>query len=485
MYDSLQKLNEIPIFHFFSEISQIPRCSGNEKEISDYFVRFARDRDLEVIQDESLNVIIKKPATEGYEQAQAVIIQGHMDMVCEKNDGTIHDFNKDPLTLRLEDDMLYATDTTLGADNGVAVAYALALLDATDIPHPALEVVITTEEETTMNGALTVDPSHFQGKILINIDSEDDNKLLVSGAGGLQTSLEIPLIEETTHEGYASFNLSVKGLIGGHSGFAIDKERGNALRLIGRLLYDLSNHITFGIQHVRGGMASNAIPREAMVTIALPEEEVGLLQKEIQAWTTTLIDEFAISDPDVFIELKQAEEVLPTCFSEETKRKVISSLMLLPNGIQSMSMDLKGLVESSVNVGKIDTNQTSIIIESDVRSSVKSRKYAITAQSQIVAESLDCKFSVNSDYPEWPYNPDSAIRQLFEKVYFEKEGKDIEVIAVHAGIECGIFIEKIPGLDAISIGPDIFDVHTPNEHVSIPSMLNNWKYFLDVLKEMK
>ncbi|AXI08763.1 aminoacyl-histidine dipeptidase [Oceanobacillus zhaokaii] len=485
MYDSLQKLNEIPVFHFFSEISQIPRGSGNEKEISDYFVRFARKRELEVIQDEALNVIIKKPPTAGYEHGPTVIIQGHMDMVCEKNVGTIHDFNKDPLKLRIKDDMLYATDTTLGADNGVAVAYALALLDAANKPHPALEIVITTEEETTMKGALSVDPGLLEGKIFVNIDSEEDNKLLVSGAGGLQTILEIPLIEEPTHEDYVSYNLSVKGLIGGHSGIEIDQERGNAIKLIGRLLYDLSTNVNFVIQHVRGGMASNAIPRETTVTIALPEGEVGLLHREIQTWTNTLKNEFAISDPDVFIELKQAEDSLSTCFSEETKRKVITSLFVLPNGIQSMSMDLKGLVESSLNVGKVDTTKTSIIIESDVRSSVKSRKYAITDQCRLIAESLDCNFRVTSDYPEWPYNPDSAIRKLFEKVYYEREGKNIEVTSVHAGIECGIFIEKIPGLDAISIGPDIFDVHTPNEHVSIPSMLNNWEYFLAVLKEMK
>ncbi|RDW20272.1 aminoacyl-histidine dipeptidase [Oceanobacillus arenosus] len=485
MYNSLQKLNEIPIFHFFSEISQIPRGSGNEKEISDYLVRFAYERGLEVIQDEALNVIIKKPATEGYENGPTVIIQGHMDMVCEKNEGTIHDFSKDPLKLRIKDDMLYATDTTLGADNGVAVAYQLALLDAVDIAHPALKIVITTEEETTMKGALAVDSSLLEGKILINIDSEEDNKLLVSSAGGLQTVLEIPIIEETTHEEYVSYNLSVKGLIGGHSGIEIDQERGNAIKIMGRLLYDLSTNFNLVIQHVRGGMASNAIPREVMVTIALPEGEVGLLHQKIQSWTHTLKKEFAISDPDVFIELKQVEYSLPTCFSEETKRKVITSLMLLPNGIQNMSMDLKGLVESSVNVGKVYTTKTSIIIESDVRSSMKSRKYAITDQSRVVAESLDCNFRVTSDYPEWPYNPNSAIRQLFEKIYFEREGKNIEVVAVHAGIECGIFIEKTPELDAISIGPDMFDVHTPNEHVSIPSMLNNWEYFLAVLKQMK
>lgn len=485
MFNSLQELEELPIFHFFSEISQIPRIPGKEQAISDYFVRFAKKRNLEVIQDEALNIIIKKPATKGYEQASPVIIQGHMDMVCEKNEGTTHDFTKDPLQLRIKEDMLYATDTTLGADNGVAVAYQLALLDAADIPHPALEIVITTEEETTMNGALSIDPSLLKGKTLINIDSAEEAKLLVSGAGGLQTRLEIPNIEEPIDKEYTSYHLAVKGLIGGHSGMEIDQERGNALKIMGRLLYDLSGEFPFAIQHVQGGMAANAIPRETVVTIALHAENVELLHEKLDAWTDTLKQEFAISDAGVFIEVKPSEEILPTSFSEETKRKLITALLLLPNGIQHMSMDLKGLVESSVNVGTIETTETSVIIESDVRSSVKSRKYAMKDQARLVAESLDCKFTVTSIYPEWPYNPESPIRQLFEQVYLKREGKAIEVVAVHAGIECGIFIEKIPELDAISIGPDIFDAHTPNEHVSIPSMINTWEYFLAVLKEMK
>lgn len=484
MYANLQELTKIPVFHFFSEISKIPRCSGKEQEISDYLVRFAKERNLEVVQDDSLNVIIKKSATPGYEHAPTVIIQGHMDMVCEKNEGTVHDFEKDSLTLRIKGDMLYATDTTLGADNGVAVAYALALLDADDISHPSLEVVITTAEETSMKGALTVEPAHFDGKILINIDSEEDHKLLVSGAGGLQAIQTIPIDWQTTPTDVVSYRVQVMGLKGGHSGMEIDQERGNANKLMGRVLYDLSTELPYMIEHMNGGMASNAIPREAYVTISLSEDKVALLRDKAEKWTKVLKNELAISDPDVYIELEHMETVAPKCLSEETKRKLIGSLMLLPNGIQHMSMEIEGLVESSINLGVVKTTETAIRLESDARSSVKSRKYAIVNQSRLVAESLGCAFTTTSDYPEWPYNPESDIRKLFEKVYRRREGKDIEITAVHAGIECGIFIEKIPGLDAISIGPDLFEVHTPNEHLSISSMMHNWEYFQAVLKEM-
>ncbi len=485
MYYSLAELTKVPIFYFFSEISKIPRCSGNEQAISDYLVQFAMKRQLEVIQDEALNVVIKKPATSGYDHAPTIIIQGHMDMVCEKNAGTVHDFNKDPLQLRVDGDMLYATNTTLGADNGVAVAYALALLDAQDLSHPALEVVITTEEETTMAGALAVDPKYFSGKILINIDSEEDHKLLVSGAGGLRTIHTIPIEWQQKSDNTVAYRVSVKGLQGGHSGMEIDQERGNSNKIIGRLLHNLSMEIPYSMQSIQGGLASNAIPRESEAVIAFYKHEMDKLEEKIEKWNCILKNELRNSDPNVFIKLEETEYVQSQCFSEETKHKVITSLMLVPNGIQRMSMEIEGLVESSINLGIVKTAETTVIFESDARSAVKSLKEAIAQRSKLIADSLGCEFMTDSDYPEWPYNPNSKIRTLFEKVYQERNGTDIEVTAVHAGIECCIFIEKIPGLDAISIGPDMYQVHTPDEHVSIPSMLHNWEYFIAVLEAMK
>ncbi|MGE7768238.1 aminoacyl-histidine dipeptidase [Peribacillus sp. NPDC096540] len=485
MYSNLEELTSHPVFHYFAEISNIPRGSGNEKEISDFLVRFARDRNLEVVQDKALNVIIKKPATIGYESAPIVIIQGHMDMVCEKNKGTLHDFEKDPLQLRIVGDMLYATDTTLGADNGIAVAYALALLDANDIPHPSLEVVITTEEETTMNGALAVDSSHFDGKILINIDSEEDGKLLVSSAGGIRVRQILPISWEPASNDTVPYTIRIKGLKGGHSGISINKERGNSNKLLGRLLHELTTNFTCFIQQINGGLKGNAIPREAEASILIHFDDVQKITDKIQQWDETFKNELQSSDPKVSIGFEKSESISTNVFSKETMRKAITSLLLIPNGVQGMNMGIEGLVESSINLGVVTTTDTEMKFESEIRSSVKSMKYNMVTQAKALAEMLGCKLLIDADYPEWPYNPESKLKKLFEQTYNEKYNDEIEIIAVHAGIECGVFIDKIPGLDAVSIGPDMFSVHTPDEHLSIPSAVNNWEYLLYTLKRMK
>ncbi|MCM3738389.1 aminoacyl-histidine dipeptidase [Bacillus cytotoxicus] len=485
MYNNLEELIKHPVFHHFAEISKIPRGSGNEKEISDYLVKFAKERNLEVVQDHAFNVIIKKPATAGYENVPTIIIQGHMDMVCEKNEATVHDFEKDPIQLRIEGDMLYANHTTLGADNGIAVAYALSLLDATDIPHPALEVVITTEEETTMGGAFAVDPSLFSGKIFINIDSEEDHKLLVSSAGGAKAVETISIVWGEMPANVLPYRLFVSGLKGGHSGMEIDKERGNANKILGRVLYDLSNEIAFSMSDVNGGLKTNAIPRESAATILLSESDVQKVEEKVKEWTSILQEELRAVDPDVNVSLTKLEETVENVFAKETQKQLISSLFLIPNGIQNMSMEIKGLVESSTNLGVVETLHNEIKLRNEVRSSVKSLKQHIVNEIKHIAEVVGAQFEKESEYPEWPYNPNSSIRSLFEKVHKEKYGKEVEVFAVHAGIECGVFMEKIPGLDAISLGPDMFHVHTPDEHVSIPSVVNNWEYFIEVLRETK
>lgn len=485
MYNNLESLLSHPVFYYFTEISNIPRGSGNEKEISDYLVRFAKERHLEVIQDKSLNVIIKKVATVGYESVPAVIIQGHMDMVCEKNKDTFHDFEKDPLQLRIIGDMLYATDTTLGADNGIAVAYALALLDATDLEHPALEIVITTEEETTMNGALTVDAAHFDGKILINIDSEEDGKLLVSSAGGVRVIQTLPIEWQETSDNKVSYCISIKGLKGGHSGIEINKERGNSIKLLGRVLHDLTTDFPCFIQQLNGGLKSNAIPREAEATVLIRPEDVKKITEKMEQWNRTFKKELRSSDPGVSIHFEKSDNNFTKAFSQDTMSKTITSLLLIPHGVHGMSIGIEGLVESSSNLGVVTTTDTEVTFVSEIRSSVNSIKTYMVHQAKSIAQLLECNIRIDSDYPEWPYNPDSKVKKLFEETYKEKYGKEMEVIAVHAGIECGVFIEKIPGLDAVSIGPDMFLVHTPEEHVSIPSTINNWEYFIYTLKRMK
>ncbi|KAA0948751.1 aminoacyl-histidine dipeptidase [Sporosarcina sp. ANT_H38] len=485
MYNNLQELTQHIVFQYFAEISAIPRGSGNEQAISDYLVRFAQERDLEVIQDTALNVIIKKAATVGYESAPIIIIQGHMDMVCEKNKGTVHDFDKDPLQLRIVGDMLYATDTTLGADNGIAVAYALALLDSTDIPHPALEVVITTEEETTMNGAIAVDASHFTGKIFINLDSEEDGKLLVSSAGGVHVTQVLPIVWTNASHEQVAYHLQIKGLKGGHSGISIDKGRANSTKLLGRLLHDLSTEIPYSIQQITGGLKSNAIPREAQAVIFISQNDVNKVNEKIAQWELIFKNELQLADPDVSISLEQKDSHSTAVLSEETKHKAITALLLIPHGIQAMSMGIEGLVESSTNLGVVTTTDTTIQFENEIRSSIKSAKANMVTQAKSLADMVGCEVLIDADYPEWPYNPESQVKKLFEETYREKYGKDIDVIAVHAGIECGVFMEKIPGLDAVSLGPDMYHVHTPDEHLSIPSTINNWEYFIYTLKRMK
>ncbi len=485
MYKSIEALTAHTVFHYFAEISKIPRGSGNERAISNYLVEFAKAQQLEVVQDEALNVIIKKAATKGYEQAPTVILQGHMDMVCEKNQGTIHDFETDPIQLRIIDDMLYATDTTLGADNGIAVAYALALLAATDLPHPPLEVVITTAEETTMGGAIAVDAEHFNGKLLINLDSGEDGKLLVSSAGGVHLTQVLPIEWAQAPSEHAAYRIHISGLQGGHSGIDIDLERGNANKLLGRLLHDLTAQVNYSLQQLNGGLQSNAIPREAEATILIPVAQVEKMKEILGSWDEVYKNELQLSDQGVAITFEERESASHKVFSEHTKEYTITSLLLLPNGVQGMSRGIKGLVESSTNLGVVETTDTEVRFENEIRSSVKSMKKAIATEVTTIARLLGSTVTVDKDYPEWAYEPTSKLKALFEQTYREKYEEDIEVIAVHAGIECGIFTDKIPGLDAVSIGPDMFEIHTPNEHLSIPSTINNWEYLTYTLEKIK
>jgi dipeptidase D len=481
----LNNLEPSLVFSYFEEISQIPRGSGNEKAISDYLVKFAKEKNLKVIQDNVNNVIIKKPGTPGYENAPTVILQGHMDMVCEKNKDTIHDFEKDPLNLRIIDDMIYATDTTLGADNGIAIALSLALLASKDIPHPALEVLITVEEETGLSGAAAVNEKHLDGKYLINMDSEEEGRLLVSCAGGARTIQSIPIVWEMTKPNLVSYAISITGLKGGHSGMEIDKGRGNSNKLIGRVLNALDSQFEYYIKEINGGSKMNAIPREADAVILLRPQDVVTLEDNILIWKKIISNELRAVEEDFQLNIEKIDYNYAEVFSKETKDKVIASLILIPNGIQTMSMEIPGLVESSTNLGVVTTTNSTVNLESAVRSSVKSLKAQIISIGKKVAQITETEFSVSSDYPQWEYNPVSELRKIFIKVYETNYGKTPDVYAIHAGVECGLFKEKLPDLDMISFGANMYDVHTPNEHVSISSIQRTWDYLLAVLKEIK
>ena len=470
------------VFKYFEEISQIPRGSGNEKEISDYLRKFGEDLGLETIQDEALNIIIRKPATKGYENAPGVVLQGHMDMVCEKNKGTNHDFTKDPLQLRIDGDYIYATDTTLGADNGIAVAMGLAVLASNDIEHPALEVLVTVDEEAGMSGAMALDGNLVKGKYILNLDSEEEGHLLVSCAGGVTALSTIPVEFTDADSSKVAFSLEIKGLLGGHSGMDIIKQRANSNKLLGRLLNLIS--IDFDLAKVEGGSKNNAIPRESDCVLMINPSDKETFISDVERITATFKHEFSTSDPGLEVICKEttAPAKVLNC---DSKSRVISMLNIIPNGIQTMSMDIENLVESSTNIGVLRTTDSAVTFECAVRSSVGSLKTDITNRMELLTKQLNGTLQLISDYPAWEYAKNSQLEKMCIDAYKNLTGNEPIIMALHAGLECGLLLEKMPHAEAISFGPNMYDVHTPNEHLSISSTENTWKFLLAVLKSMK
>ena len=480
----LENLQPAKVFKYFEEMSMIPRGSGNEKGISDYLVNFAKERNLEVIQDEALNVIIKKKASKGYENAPGVIIQGHMDMVCEKTKESTHDFMKDPLQLRVEGDNVYATNTTLGADNGIAVAYALAILDDDSISHPALEVLVTTDEETGMGGAMAFDGSLINGKYLLNIDSEEEGKLLLSCAGGLRTKVVLDTEFENNTE-KELLRIEVKGLKGGHSGMEIIKQRGNSNKLMGRVLAKISESVTFNIVEINGGSKNNAIPREAECIIAVESDNIKEVTEIVTKMGDNFKNELLSVDENVKVVCEHLNNRSERIMSEDTTKKIIALLNLIPSGVDTMSMDIEDLVQSSTNLGVVKTNKNNVEFDSATRSSVGTLKEDLVSRIKIAAQLTGASVETSGEYPEWQYEKNSKLRELCKEVYKRLSGQDAEIIALHAGLECGLFKEKLHDVDMISFGPNLYDVHTPNEHMSIKSVQNVWKFLLEILKEIK
>ncbi|WP_297712449.1 aminoacyl-histidine dipeptidase [Clostridium sp.] len=480
----LQNLEPKKVFEYFEAISNIPRGSGNEKEISDYLLNFGKSLGFESIQDKALNVIIKKPGTKGYENAPTVIIQGHMDMVCEKNNGVEHDFEKDPLKLRIVDDYIYATDTTLGADNGIAVAYAMAILASNDIPHPPIEVLITTDEETGMSGAMAINKDHIDGKILINLDNEEEGYLLVSCAGGIRSTATLN-IEKQDVKDKKVVKISISGLKGGHSGMDIIKERGNSNKILGRVLKGLLKEVSFNIVNLNGGSKNNAIPREAEAVITINSSDESTVIDVIKKWNDIIGNELRTQDSGLKIEALSINDKEEKEFTDESTKKVVDLLYLYPNGINSKSVEIEGLVESSTNLGVLTTSDTAVEFDSAIRSSVPSLKEEIVLRSKTIVELFGGEFTTTADYPGWEYNPDSKIREICQKVHKDLYGNEAKIVAIHAGVECGLFNEKLGNLDMISFGPNLYDVHTPDEHMSISSVRNCYEYLKAILKEIK
>ena len=473
------------VFKYFEEISKIPRGSGNEKEISDYLASEGKRLNLEVIQDNALNVIIKKPASPGYENAPAVILQGHMDMVCEKNKDIKHDFTKDPIKLQVKENYLYADGTTLGADNGIAVAMGLALLASDDIKMPKLEVVFTANEEVSMEGAMNLDGSHFEGRYIINLDSEEEGRITVSCAGGVTAIVDIPkeLKDITPKQTYL---ISIKGLKGGHSGIEIDKKRANSNLLMGRVLNALEKEkVNYDLISISGGLKNNAIPREAEATINLDSNDEKQVVNIINNMSEVFKNEFKTSDPQISLEINKINEKHERALSEQVQSKIIKVLNLMPRNIQTMSAVIENLVESSTNLGVVVTENDSIKFEFATRSSVKTLKDDINDRMQLLCDTIGVNLTLEDDYPEWEYAKDSKLEQICVETYEKINGKKPEIVAIHAGLECGLLLDAIEGAQAVSIGPDLFDVHTPDEHIDLLSTERTWDYLVSILGNIK
>lgn len=472
------------VFRHFEALTRIPRGSGNEKEVSDYLVDFAKQNGLEVIQEDCLNIIIKKPGTKGYENAPTVILQGHMDMVCTKREDIDFDLTKDPIPLVVDGDMIRTEGTTLGADNGIAVAMAMAILESNDIPHPPIVALITVAEETGMDGVLNLNPENISGDILINIDSEEEGVILASCAGGVNNIVSLPVKWKEADNNKIAYKLAIKGLLGGHSGIEIDKNRANAIKLLGRMLNGINRELSIDVANVSGGEKMNAIPKMAESTILVDEEKEDKLKDLVAQYQDIFSNEFATADPNIKIYLEKADSI-DKVFSCKTKKELISVLRLIPSGVQTMSADIEGLVESSNNIGVLTTKENEIVFDSAVRSSVKSLKEEINERIQTICDIVGAKMELVSDYPEWQYKVDSPIRDLMSEVYKEMYNEEAKIEAIHAGLECGFLKEKLGDIDMVSIGPNLHDVHTPDEHLSISSTKRVFEFLCEVLKRIK
>ena len=458
-------------FEIFDELCSIPHGSGNTKAISDYCAEFANNNGLFVFQDELNNVVIKKPATKGYESHEPIILQGHLDMVCEKESTCKIDFEKDGLEIYIDGDYITANGTTLGGDDGIAVAMVLSILEDKNLSHPEIEAVFTTDEETGMYGADGLDTNLLNGKMLINIDSENEGVFTVSCAGGARTQINLPLITQENDQ--TSYEIAIDGLMGGHSGVEIDKGRINASILLGEILDSFT--FNFLISEISGGLKDNAIPRSASCVICSnvnPKEAINSFLNSFDFGKDNM--------PQVTVK----EISCKKSFSKESSLLIVYFLNNVPNGIQKMSSDINGLVQTSLNLGILNTTESGLEASFAVRSSVNNERNELIDTLKDFADGLGGTVSSHGFYPAWEYKKDSKLRRVMCDTYKTLYNTEAAVEAIHAGLECGLFGEKIKGLDAVSIGPNMCDIHTPDEKLSISSSVRVYEFLCEVLKNL-
>ena len=466
----LEGLQPKAVLHYFETLCGIPHGSGDMQRISDYCVAFAKERGLRYVQDDHYNVVIYKPASQGYEDHPTVILQGHLDMVCEKDEDCDIDFATDGLRLNYDGEYLFAEGTTLGGDDGIAVAYALALLDSKEYKHPALECVFTVDEEIGMLGADAMDMSVLEGRLLLNCDSEDEGVLTVSCAGGAQSDLLLPVAWEEAKSGW---RVSVEELVGGHSGVEIHRARANANKVLAGLLKEFPVRLCA----IDGGSKDNAIPRASVAYVCTEMENFDEL-------FLARCKELVLPAEEIHVRYTCEKAEVSRKMDEASSRALLGLLNDLPNGVQAMSKDIEGLVQTSLNLGILETREDSVRMVFSVRSSVNEEKRALLNRVRALAEQYGASYEESGAYPAWEYRKESRLRDTMVQTYERLYGATPKVEAIHAGLECGLFCDRLPGLDAVSFGPQMHDIHTSRERLHLASVERTWNYLLAVLEQL-
>lgn len=480
---ALTDLNPKPLWENFTKICTIPRPSHHEEKISAFMEDFGKKLNLPTIKDKYNNVIIKKPATPGMENCKTVILQAHLDMVPQKNSNIQHDFTKDPIQAYIDGEYVTAKGTTLGADNGMGVAAIMSILQASDIQHSPIEALFTSSEEDGMVGANNLNPKHLSGTILLNLDTEIEGEIDIGCAGGVITEITLPYATTKVASNATAWQIKITNLRGGHSGTDIHLQRGNANKILNRLLWQITNDCAMQLGSFAGGSVANAIPREAAATVIIPNKFTDNFKQLLEKFNNTIKQELGEIDPDVKITTAQTD--LPkSVFNSTDQKKLLQAVYGCQNGVMRMSHTMKDLVETSTNLGMIKTESDCTRITTLQRSSSESCKLNIATMIAAIFSLAGGKIEHSNAYPGWQPNPKSQILQVAKKAYQEKFGNDPEIRAIHAGLECALFGDILPNLDMISIGPTIKFPHSPDEKVYIPSVAKFWDFLLTILKEI-
>ena len=470
------------VFHYFAEICKVPRPSKKEEKIIAYLQAFGKKHNLETLTDEVGNVLIKKPATPGMENRKTIVLQSHVDMVCEKNNDVQHDFLNDPIETEIDGEWLKAKGTTLGADNGIGIATELAILADDTIAHGPLECLFTIDEETGLTGAFALKEGFMNGDILLNLDSEDEGELFIGCAGGIDTVAQFAYQEVDVPAGYFCCKVQVKGLKGGHSGGDIHLGRGNANKILNRFLSQTLKKYDMYRCEIDGGNLRNAIAREAHAVIALPEADKHAVRADLNIFAAEVQAEYNVTDPDLQL-LMESEAPRAKAIDKDTTKRLLQAIYAVPHGVYAMSQDIPGLVETSTNMASVKMKPGNIIrIETSQRSSTASSKRDMNTMVRTVFEMAGAEVSSGEGYPGWKPNPHSEILEIATASYKRLFGVDAKVKAIHAGLECGLFLDKYPTLDMISFGPTLQGVHSPDERMLIPTVQKFWDHLLDILK---